>query len=336
MSGPTENIQEIVESAEHVVIIQADNPDGDSVGTALALEEIVGDLGKRVSLYCAVDIPTYLRYMEGWDRVSKELPRKFDASIIVDASTTSLLEKLEQAGELQWLATKPCIVLDHHAVVEKAIPFATVLLNDPSKSSAGELLFSVAREIQWPLSVRAQECIMTAILGDTQGLSNQLASESTYRVMADMVAAGVDRPKLEELRREFGKMPVEIFRYKAALIERTNFSADGAVASVVIPQPEITQYSPLYNPAPLIQSDLLQTVGVALAVVFKTYDDGRVTAAIRSNAGHPIAAKVAAKMGGGGHEFASGFKDVSKRPQSEIIAECLDYAASLVKVRGAD
>ena len=123
---------------------------------------------------------------------------------------------------------------------------------------------------------------MSSILGDTQGLSNELASPLTYRLMADMIEAGVDRPALEELRREFGKMPSEIFRYKAALINRTEFSTDGRLAHVTIPQEEINQYSPLYNPAPLIQGDLLQTTGVAVAIVFKTYSDGRVTGAIRA------------------------------------------------------
>ena len=52
---------------------------------------------------------------------------------------------------------------------------------------------------------------MSSILGDTQGLSNDLASAQTYRIMADMVEAGVNRPKLEELRREYGKMPPEIY-----------------------------------------------------------------------------------------------------------------------------
>jgi bifunctional oligoribonuclease and PAP phosphatase NrnA len=333
MSELHEKFQSIVRDAKSIVIIQADNPDGDSVGTALALEEVLGDLGKETYLFCAVDIPTYLRYLEGWDRVSKELPKQFDASIIVDASTLTLLEKLAQSGELSWLATKPCVVLDHHAAVENVIPFASVIINDPTVSSTGELVYTLARQFQWAMSVRAQECIMTAILGDTQGLSNQLATEQTYRVMADMVAAGIDRPKLEDLRREYGKMPVTILRYKAKLIDRTQLSESGRVASVVIPQAEITQFSPLYNPAPLIQGDLLQTQDVAVAIVFKTYDDGRVTAAIRSNAGYPIAAKLATSMGGGGHEFASGFKDTSKRPADAVIKDCIQLAEQLVDVK---
>src|SRR6185312_14719386 len=177
MYKEAQQIKSIIDKAERIVIVQADNPDADSLGSALALEHILGDLGKEPLLYCGVDVPTYLRYLDGWDRVTSDLPDKFDASMIVDASTMSLLERLTEAGYQKRLASKPCVVLDHHASVENEVPFATVLLNDHANgSSAGELVYRLASQLKWPLSIDAQTCLMTAILGDTQGLSNQLAS----------------------------------------------------------------------------------------------------------------------------------------------------------------
>lgn len=325
-------IKQLVAKAQHIVIVQADNPDADSLGSALALEHILGDQGKEPYLYCGVDVPGYLRYLEGWDRVRDELPSKFDASIIVDASTMSLLEKIDTAGYRQRLAKQPCIVLDHHETVEKEVPFATVLLNDhETVSSTGELIYKLADELDWPLSVAAQTCLMTAILGDTQGLSNQLARAETYRVMAAMVADGVDRPRLEERRREAGKMAGEIFKYKASLISRTEFAADGRVAWVSVPQAEINRYSPLYNPGPLIQGDMLQTAGVDVALVFKCYDDGKVTGAIRCNPDAPVAAELAEQLGGGGHAFASGFKVTDGRRFDQVRDDCLTAVEQLLK-----
>jgi phosphoesterase RecJ-like protein len=324
-------IKQIVEKAKKIVIVQADNPDADSLGSALALEHILGDMDKEPYLYCGADVPTYLRYLEGWDRVQPELPQQFDASIIVDASTMSLLEKLVQSGYQGQLANKPCIVLDHHAAVENVVPFAEVMLNDHENvSSAGELIYTLAQELKWPLSVEAQTCLMTAILGDTQGLSNQLASAGTYRVMAAMVEDGADRPALEELRREAGKMQQEIFKYKARLIARTEFALDGQVAWVKVPQVEINEYSPLYNPGPLVQNDMLQTAGVKVAIVFKSYDDGKVTGAIRCNPTAGIAADLATQLGGGGHAFASGFKVTDGRSFEQIKEECLKAAEELL------
>lgn len=325
-----ERVKGIIDAAQKIIVLQADNPDGDSLGSALALEHILGDLGKEVYLYCAVDMPAYLRYLSGWDRVRSEIPKQFDASIVVDASTMTLFERLAQSDQKNWLAAKPCVVLDHHEIVDNLIPFATVTINDHQRSSTGELIYVLAKQLGWPVTPEAGEFIAASILGDTQGLTNQLARAQTYRVMAELIDSGVDRPGLEEKRREFSKMHPDIFRYKAELIKRTEHAADGRVAYVSVPQNEINQFSPLYNPAPLIQNDMLQTAGVQLAIVFKVYGDGRITAAIRSNPTAPVAARLAEHFGGGGHAFASGFKVTDGRTFDDLKADCVTLAESLL------
>jgi phosphoesterase RecJ-like protein len=326
-----DKIKEIIDSSEMLVIVQADNPDADSLGSALALEQILAGIGKKTYLYCAVDMPGYLHYLPGWDRVNQELPSKFDASIIVDASTLTLFEKLIQSGHKGWLASKPCIVLDHHESVENPIDFSEITINDSGRASAGELIYYLAKQLGWALNLSAQEAIMCSILGDTQGLSNQLAKADTYRVVADLIDGGVNRPALEEIRREFSKMPQKIFKYKAELIKRSEFFLDGSLALIMVPQKEINEFSPLYNPAPLIQSDLLQTLGVRVAVVIKVYDDGRITGAIRSIADSPVASKLAKSLGGGGHEYASGFKVVDGRVYDDIKKSLIDATSELLK-----
>lgn len=329
-------VAELVENAKTILILQADNPDADSLGSALALEQILGDLGKEPFLYCAVDMPAYLKYLSGWDRVSNELPTQFDICIIVDASTLTLFDKLTKSGKQGWVANKPVIVLDHHGEVSNDITFADVTINDPLLSSTGELIYTIAKELKWPLSVPAQEFMLTAILGDTQGLSNALATATTYRVVANMLEEGINRTKLEELRREHSKMPGVIYKYKATLINRTELHGEGRIAIVDIPQAEINEFSPLYNPAPLIQNDMLQIEGVAIAIVLKHYDDGKVTGAIRSNHGFNIAADLAAHFGGGGHPNASGFKYIKSRQFNELKAECINITTELLDKVGTE
>lgn len=326
-----EKIKQLVGDAQKIVIVQADNPDADSLGSSLALEHILGDLGKDVYMYCGIDVPTYLRYLSGWDRVLSELPSQFDLSIIVDASTLSLFDQLEKSGHAGWLKSRPCIVLDHHATVDKPIDFATASIVDDGVASTGELIFRLCRQLDWTVNVEAAEHIMTSILGDTQGLMNDLTKPSTYRAMADLTELGANRTKLEERRREYSKMPEVIYHYKGTLLERTEVLADGAIATVTIPQAEINEYSALYNPGPLVQFDMLQIQGVKLSIVFKHYDDGRVTAAIRSNNGSPIAGQLAQHMGGGGHDYASGFKIEDGRKFDDIKAECLRRAGELLR-----
>ncbi|MBO7131743.1 hypothetical protein J6V85_00540, partial [Candidatus Saccharibacteria bacterium] len=83
---------DFLEGKEKICIIQAENPDGDSLGSAIALDYLLS--GKEVSLYCPVDIPKYLRYFEDWSRVTNEFDFKADGYIIVDTAAEILLSKL--------------------------------------------------------------------------------------------------------------------------------------------------------------------------------------------------------------------------------------------------
>ncbi len=335
MSNSSVNeVNKLIKQATRIVIIQADNPDADSLGSALALEQILADLDKEPYLYCAVDMPNYLHYLEGWSRVNKQLPRQFDLAIVVDASTSTLLEKIENDQYYSSFINSQLIVIDHHAVIDNLIK-AKITINRPELSSTGEVIFELCKDLNIPVTPLSGEPILAAILGDTQGLSNNLASPQTLRNVASLLETGVDRMALEEKRRQFSKYSPEIFKYKAELISRTVLTENG-VAHVTIPQAEINTFSPLYNPAALIHPDMLQTEGTRLAIVFKHYDDGKVTGALRADSSTPIAGELAAKMGGGGHAFASGFKVTDGRPFNEIKSECLGTASDLLAKLGKE
>ena len=328
--GETTQIKNILDQASSVVIIQADNPDGDSLGSALALEQVLGDLGKTTHLYCGVDIPDYLKHLKGWDRVTKEMPTKIDASFIVDTSAIVLLEKLEKSEFRGWIASKPVIVLDHHADVTCDIPYAKIVINDHDAVATGEVVYKLAHLLEWPLNLSAKTHIASSILSDSLGLTSEGTTAETYSIMADLIGSGVDRPALEEARRALTKMHVDIFKYKSRLIERTEFHADGRLAFVMIPYEELMEFSPLYNPAPLIQNDMLQTDGVKLAIVLKVYNDGKITGSIRCNYGTNIAAELAERFGGGGHTYAAGFKLENTKSFDEVKDECLKRAEELL------
>jgi len=325
-----EQIKKIVGDASKIVIIQADNPDGDSLASSLALEQIIGDMGKEPHLYCGVDMPDYLKHLPGWDRVSKDIPAKFDCTIIVDTSAITLLEHLESSPYRGWVASKPVIVIDHHADVSCDIPYATVVLNDNLAVASGEVIYQLANQLKWKLNLQAKTSIASSILSDSLGLTSEGTTPNTYRIMADIIDDGVDRPALEEARRVLNKMPEPIYHYKAKLIERTEFYADGRLALVSIPHDEIMQYSHLYNPAPLIQNDMLQTEGVQVAIVLKHYKDGKVTGSIRCGYNTKIAAELAEHFGGGGHPYASGFKILSGKSFSDVKSECVSLATKLL------
>lgn len=321
-------IKQLLNGASSVLILQADNPDGDSLASALALEQILGDLGKQPYLYCGVDVPTYLRYLPGWDRVSQDLPSKFDISIIVDTSSISLFENLEKSGQKGMVASRPSIVLDHHQV-ESTIPFATIVHNKPAVAT-GEVIYELAQELKWPLNQVAKEMLAISIMADSLGLVSEGTTPRSIHIIAELVEQGVSLAALDDSRRQSMRKAAELLAYKGDLLKRIEFYADGRLAVVVIPWEEIEKYSPLYNPSMLVIDEMRLVEGTDIAVAFKTYPDGKITAKIRANYRISIADKLAKHFGGGGHPYASGFKIHDGRPLSQIKSECIAKTTELL------
>lgn len=325
-----QSLQELVYNASHIAILQADNPDGDSLGSALALEAILSEMGKRVSMVCAVDIAPHLRYLNGWDRVRKDIPTDVDCAIIVDSSTETLFEYYEKNGQLNWIKSKPIIVIDHHTET-KGISYADVNIIEQAVATS-EVIYRIARQLNWPLPVDACEMMAMSIMSDSLGLTTDSTSPESFRIMGDLVEMGVSIAKLDQARRELMRKERELLPYKGQLLERVQYDTSGRVASIVIPWNEIEKYSPLYNPSMLVIDDMRMVVGVDVAVAYKVYKDGKITAKIRCNFGKPIGSDLANHFGGGGHPYASGFKLMDgKKKIDEVIAEVNKKAIELLE-----
>lgn len=323
------NINELINSAKHILIIQADNPDGDSLCSALALEDIFGEMGKKTTLFCGVDIPGYLRYVDGWDRVVNQVPNDFDLSVIVDTSALMLLETLNKTGQLQWVKAKPSIVIDHHST-EPTIDFAT-LHNQPEDVSCTEVIYDLSKKFNWPMTNQAGWLIVAGILSDSLGLTTENVTSKSVRVVAEIVENGVSLSSIDSKRREHQRKQAEILAYKGTLLKRVDYEDNQKIAHITIPWPEIEKFSPLYNPPMLVMDEMRQVEKVCVAIAFKTYPDGRITGKIRANSGYKIANKIAENFGGGGHHYASGFRVTDGRKIDEIKKETFRLAAELIK-----
>lgn len=325
-----DKIKSIIGEAKRIVIVQADNPDGDSLASALALEDILHHMGKEPTMYCGVDIPSYLSYVAGWDRVVKDLPHQFDASIIVDCSSKSLLEKLDEQKQLGWLGAKPCIVLDHHNEVTSSIDFATIQLNAETAVATGEVIYELATLLDWSLTDISRNMVAISILSDSLGLMSEGTSARSIAIISELVDAGVKLAELEEKRREMMRKSPELVRYKGQLLQRIEYFDNNRIATVTIPWEEIEKYSSAYNPTMLVIDDMRLTEGTDVAIGFKQYPDGKTTAKIRCNAGKGIAHKLAEHFGGGGHPYAAGFKIQNGRTYNEVKSECIQLANTLL------
>lgn len=300
---------DFLKGKKRLCIIQAENPDGDSLGSALALDYLLKDF--EISLYCPVDIPKYLRYFEDWSRVSNEFDFDADGYIIVDTAAQILLSKLMQDNAIKnRIERSPVFVIDHHET-EDDLQFAHQGLIQTLPACC-DLIYKIAKEQGFLTDTpdeaekKACEYLYYGILSDTLGLVSPSVDADTFAVISDLVAKGLKVSELDEKRREFAKKSRKILSYKADLIKRVEYYLDGSLATVHIPWEDIQEYSDEYNPNVLILEELRMVEGVEIAVALKTYPDGKVTGKLRSTV--PVSDKIAEYFGGGGHPYAAGFR----------------------------
>lgn len=301
-----DQLKQFVDQASNITIIQAENPDGDSLGSALALEEILGDLGKKIHLYCPVDIPKYLRYAKGWDRVTNEFSYSDDLYIIVDTSSKTLLDKALVPENQAQLEKKPVVVIDHHKT-ESDLPFEHTLISQQAVATT-EVIYRIAKDNKWKINLQAAEHMLLAILSDSLGLTSEAVTVDSLQIVTDLVGLGASISNIEIARREFMKKSPSILAYKGVLLQRVQYHLDGRLALVHVPWEEIEEYSDAYNPGALVIDEMRLVEGVKLAAVLKTYPDGKLTGKLRANPEAKIAETVAGYFGGGGHPYAAGFR----------------------------
>lgn len=294
-----------ISNAQKIIVIQAENPDGDSLGSSLALEELLSDLGKDVVLYCPVEIPKYLRYFNGWDRVVQDFDASAELAIIVDTSAEILLSKvLQTPGVRHFLESHETIVIDHHTTKSNLTFSAIEVFEDAIATS--EIIFRLAKAAEWEVSSQAAEHMLGAQLADSLGLSVQAVSATNYEIAAELTTLGAHVATIEERRREFMKKSQEILAYKGELLGRVQYHLGGKLATVHIPWADIQAYSDQYNPSVLVLDEIRLVEGVEVGVAIKTYPDGKLTGKLRSNI--PVSETIAAFFGGGGHPYAAGFR----------------------------
>lgn len=294
-----------IQGKERFCVIQAENPDGDSLASAIALDYLLSD--KEISLYCPVDIPKYLHYFTDWSRVTNEFDYKADGYIIVDTAAEVLLSKLlDDAAIKNRLYSAPVLVIDHHETPDNLnFPHESIIEICPA---CAEIIYHIAKKQKLDISKETAEVILQGILSDTLGLTSATVTAETFEIAAELTRLGADISNLEDRRREFMKKSPRILDYKADLIKRIEYHLDGILSTVHIPWDDIREYSDEYNPNVLILEEMRLVEGVKVAIAIKTYPDGKLTGKIRCASDAPVADKIAGYFGGGGHPYAAGFR----------------------------
>ncbi|NLZ39419.1 MAG: bifunctional oligoribonuclease/PAP phosphatase NrnA [Firmicutes bacterium] len=293
------SLQEIAEFLQtcHSVLVTAHlSPDGDSIGSTIAMGLALERLGCKVTMFSIDGVPERFRFLSGSEKIVEHtLPETvYDCVLVLDcADHFRLLPIWEQIKDNR------IINIDHHSTNEL---FGDLNYVDHKAAATGELAFALLEELKVPLDFTIAESLYVAISSDTGSFKFENTTTQTHIIASKLLAAGVNpgliTPKLFDLRSTAALMLL-----KKALCS-LKISADGKMAWMVLTQADMQETAAKEEDLDGLINYAKNIEGVEVGILFREQKDGTIRIGFRSQ--NIDVSKIASKFGGGGHLRASG------------------------------
>ncbi|MEN8141147.1 MAG: bifunctional oligoribonuclease/PAP phosphatase NrnA [Thermodesulfobacteriota bacterium] len=319
MSQPQPELVAALSAARRILVATHVFPDGDALGSQLAVGLALESLGKEVLLYSADGAPHLLDFLPATEKLATSLPGpddNYDCVLVLDCGDSSRLGEAEEAI----LALAPVLAIDHHNNHKFFTELAWV---DDKRSSTGEMVYDLCRLLGVELSYEMAYCLYTAILTDTGSFKYESTSAHTLRVAADLLDLGV-RPD-EVCGHIFDNYSSNRLRLLQEVLATLTLHGRETIAFIRVTQAALARTGAKTGDTEMFIDFPRSLSSVKVAVFLKEVDNDLVGVSMRAKGEVDVAA-VARSFGGGGHVNAAGFKrpDVSlDRLQEEILQQLL-------------
>jgi len=291
-------IIDIIERNRTFLITSHERPDGDAVGSELALYHMLNARGKTAVVYNQDQTPGDYRFLPGAEIIINELPatESFDAAFILDCSH---LERIGRAAD-QIRKMRQLVHIDHH------VPnggFSEITLLDAEASATGELIYRLAEAMGMTLTPDMATNLYTALLTDTGGFCYGNTTRDCLITAGQLVGMGARPQWISENLYE--NTPLVKIRLLADVLKTLTLDINGKVGSLVVMQETLTRIGALHEHTENFV-DLPRTIhGVEVSVFFCEITADYFKLSLRSK-GQLNMEQVARKFGGGGHVNAAG------------------------------
>ena len=307
-------LSEIVSAHEHFVLLSHARPDGDAIGSEVALKAVLEALGKSVRALNEDGVPDNLLFLNGVEGI--ERPSEPVETEMVIALDTANRERLG-AGCLEVLGEgKIWVNIDHHISNEE---YGDHLLIDSSAAATGEILYGLIQELEWPLPDVARDALYVALSTDTGSFQYSNTTVRTHRMAADLVGRGLDVASLTaRLYHDYPYRRVELLR---ALLETTQLTDDGRIAWWTLSHKTKEQVGMQAGDSEGLIDVLRAIRGVLVCAFVEEMADGKVRLSLRSKDSSVNVCDICAQFGGGGHALAAGAR--TRGPLEDAVARFL-------------
>ncbi len=282
-----------LEQASRVVVVSHVRPDGDGVGSLLAMTHLLEKMGKEAAPVLADGVPARFRFLPGADRVAKALPQQASLTVAVDCSDP------ERIGFPPDRLPGGCALsFDHHATNTH---FARTNVVDADAVATAEVLYDFALDRGLPLDAELATNLLTGIVTDTIGFRTPNVTPKVLRMVASLIEAGASLADVYD--RALNRRSLSAARYWGFGLASLGLE-DGVVWATLTAEDRKKAGYPGADDADLI--NILGTLeGAEVALAFVEQPGGKVKVSWRSRSELDVAA-LAQQFGGGGHEPAAG------------------------------
>jgi phosphoesterase RecJ-like protein len=292
-----EKIVEIINSGHRFLVASHVRPDGDAIGSILALYHALRDRGKEVVVYNHDKVPEIYRFLPDSEVIVHTIDSvdAFDAVILLDCSEMERVgDEVEKIGAIGTI-----INIDHHVSNDGFSPHSLV---DTKASSTGEIIYGLIKMLGVTITKEIATSIYTAVMTDTGAFCYSNTTSDTLKLAASLVTAGADPRRIAE--NVYETKPLIQIKLMEKALNTLAFDVNGRIGSIVVTQEMLAELGALPEHTEGLVDLVRSIAGVDVAVFYQEMSKNNFKASLRSKRDIDIE-KVAREFDGGGHINAS-------------------------------
>ncbi len=317
-----ETVMELLRERGSLNLISHIQPDGDSIGSLLALGEALMHLGKSVRLFTPAAVPGKYTFLRGSEKISSE-PERWDreaAAVVLDCSD------LERTGYFkdEILRAGLVINIDHHVTNRS---FGTVNLVDPAAAATGEIIFHLLRAMELEITYSIAESLYVAISTDTGSFKYDNTTAGTHRTAAALLELHRLNPGTIS-QHIFDEHPLSYYLVLKKVLDTLELYGGKKIAVITAAREMLEQCGSSVDELDGMINYARNISGVEMGIMFFIDRNGEIKVGFRSKSVDVSA--LAGKLGGGGHTRAAGcrLKGEYGAVKDQVLREALAAVCS--------
>lgn len=307
-----EKLKCLINDAQRVAITCHVSPDGDAIGSTLALWHVLTAMGKNVCVITPDQSPKSLSFLAGVDRIiaatcnPEAARRKFKKADLIFCLDFNTLSRVDRMADLLKNSSAKKVLIDHHLDPES---FADITISQPKMSSACLLLYRVLLQLGYDkyIDKHTAECLYTGMMTDTGNFTYNSSDPDIYIVIAQLIKKGINKDAIYTIVcNTKNESCLRINGY--ALSKKMMLYPQHHAALIVLSREEMSSYNYQKGDTEGLVNMPLSIPGIIYSAFIRDdYDEaGRINVSMRSKGNFPVNKVCEAHFNGGGHKNAAG------------------------------